>query len=379
MEKKSIQVGPSFNIDKANWSEEYDKLSAEHLINRNVDILRGLVSGDEIKSMQLINSDSDSWILTVPSDVEENIMKKILSRGFSKESMKEIMACMFALYQETLTGPKITIDSLGALTGIGKEAKGVNLTTGNQRLYGDNVKLIRNTMIVDPDTGRPLKGHHIKDGKDHFFPLTTMMEKYPDTGWDGMLPEIAESMACRLRDVEYLLEDIEKLGIEDHFPDIKHHPRNYIGYLDNKAIVLGEKMFEYIHPVTIDDKIVNPRHYAYNTDMKAVIWFGYEILKGNRPEVIRKDSVSDFLHAVGVPGSKAARIAELIMAVGSDEPIGQTIRVAGGYGIPMNYSESRCEQFIDERPETVKGNSRIKIIDNGKHKWPAAKTRKGHR
>lgn len=30
-------------------------------------------------------------------------------------------------------------------------------------------------------------------------------------------------------------------------------------------------------------------------------------------------------------------------------------------------------------PETVRGNSRQKLIDNGKATWPAAKTRKGHR
>lgn len=401
MEKKIInlsQIPDKFlrvwapPVRTADWSSEIPKLLGPTVkvtpadqgvmqqLERNIRILKEFVSGEELMACAPKQADIDSWILDVPDEVEASIRSKILAKGMSNEEASELIACIFALYQNEVKPPHFIIDSIPEASGV--ETRGVSVRSSDIKLYRSDVKTIRGTMIVDPETGRVIKGHIYKDGKGFFIPLDTMKEKYPQMFWDGIPHDIAESLACRIQDAEYLLEDIAALNIPDHYPDIEYDIASYAVYIGNPDYAYGKDMYEYIFPVTINGVKVNPRHYVYHKERRAVIWLGYKILKGVHPEIHLKPNLEEFIHIAGGPTPKSD-FTQRLTSLLSDHHIsdfGKTGRVYIG-GTPLSFcpSDPYPQTFEDDRPETLRANSRVKIIDNGKHKWPAAKTRKGHR
>ncbi|EBY9763974.1 hypothetical protein D5W64_12745 [Salmonella enterica subsp. enterica serovar Saintpaul] len=85
-----------------------------------------------------------------------------------------------------------------------------------------------------------------------------------------------------------------------------------------------------------------------------------------------------------IKGVEASRVA----IIGGGRPIGLDVmkrhltNVAVGVlsDMHISYPFADVAEIEEDRPQTVKGNGRQVIIDNGNGKsWPAAKTRKGHR
>ena len=83
-------------------------------------------------------------------------------------------------------------------------------------------------------------------------------------------------------------------------------------------------------------------------------------------------------------GVEASRVA----IIGGGRPIGMDVlkrhltNVAVGVlsDIHISYPFADVAEIEEDRPQTVKGNGRQQIVDNGNGKcWPAARTRKGHR
>lgn len=103
----------------------------------------------------------------------------------------------------------------------------------------------------------------------------------------------------------------------------------------------------------------------------------------------------DFIHCSEDDLQK--KVEEIIDNCHSPHPNGKTmfaaVEEAARYGcyhlmdsLPACTGEAKTFNYRvnfyqprKEMPPTVRGNSRQKIIDNGKHKWPEVKRKKGHR
>ncbi|AEV89611.1 hypothetical protein OBP_174 [Pseudomonas phage OBP] len=317
----------------ANWEEEL----------KHFGILSDCVTVAELESIKPIRSDYDSWIFNVPTELMERINARILEMGITREEAETIVGKMVAWVQySSSTGAVYELDSVPKMK-LSPEFSWAD--------FKPNPNLHRiNADASDVE----IKGVHLKSSRP------TARDK-----------------------VMVMLATLSELELQDDFPGVEHDVLEYVAYWGNDDYVMGADMGKYLESVTIDGKAVHPRHYIYCKPQKAVIWLGYELLRGNRPQVVLKhDPENDLREFIGLPDDHPLKKGVLALAR-ENRVTGKTlyreVALSGGFPLGRSFAEPCTEQFVDDRPETIKGNSRQRIVDNGKHKWPAAKTRKGHR
>lgn len=140
----------------------------------------------------------------------------------------------------------------------------------------------------------------------------------------------------------------------------------------------GDALIEYKGEMLTQREV----HNRFMEEIKAVIDDQeVKFILPDSSELSKDAAVRNLASTLGITETDAL-IA--INALDRNKRYDQTLEIIKGRtttGFPltssfeMNYQAEKC--LGEGKPETVKGNGRQQIVDNGKHKWPSAKSRKG--
>lgn len=214
-----------------------------------------------------------------------------------------------------------------------------------------------------------------------------MMRKYPTVFNDDMDIQRVREICHLLLRAESHLEYMAEYPCPDMFPEIEYSPIDRAQYMTDEW--MHDLQMQKKIDVYVNDIILHPRHYRYNKNNGEVIFMDHRILsKGTKVKTTVHKTESDFEFQVSkdrLPDwGKMMKEFNFTMPQGQPSGKTQTKPRLASTGMAL-YSDMegwgaqyRAEQ-PEDLPETVKGNGRQVIIDNGKHKWPAPKQRKGHR
>lgn len=409
MNKKDITVGPRI-VNRTNWTEELIKAgyidgsqhkalttAQEMQLHRNKELeclklLATFLTVENLKEVKMVQADLDSFIVEA-NWVSEFLTTKLKENQLDAALLPELLAVLPEFYHTVKTSSPRPDFKFGMKTEY-EFVKNYCGTEATRKHY------FASSLITDPDTGSLLSGTCTDAGTDREkeFSLDGMKTNYPTANWDHHDLASQRKFAETLRDVEYYLEDMKALDMKDIFPELVYPAMYLATILSQPNVVYGVEMTKHINYPEINGEVIHPRHYYYNKESKQIIWFSYKSLSKNNDfltktplkttidggdsihrrlkesmaasviQILNIDSLPDGDINNGIMNSTAIvmRVISTGMALG-------TYTDMEGHGqIPRTENEK-------ETTQTVKTNSRQKIVDNGKHKWPAAKTRKGHR
>lgn len=167
--------------------------------------------------------------------------------------------------------------------------------------------------------------------------------------------------------------------------------------------------FEYVcHMYTGDDHITmqqayergilvegsHPYHWRYSNKLAGIVFLDYnqntvwkltkQITGISLPADIKPLRLADYEFLFDdslTKGTEGSRL-DILKGRSAYQTTGKTL-FAMSTGMILNDVHVGYSRTFEEQPKevtpTVRGNSRQKLIDNGKRSWPAAKQRKGHR
>lgn len=420
MNKKDITVGPRI-INRTNWAEELIKAgyidgsqhkalttAQEMQLHRNKELeclklLARFLTVENLKEVKMTRADLDSFI------VEANWMSEFLTTKLKENQLDaallpELLAVLPEFYHTVKTSSSQPVSELAMKSefNFDKDYRGTEVS---RKHY------LGNTLLMDPETGRLISGWYTdpKTGVDKEFPLDKMKENYPNADWDRYDFKAQRQLAEKLRDIEYYLKDMEALGIKDVFPELTYDPVYLATVFSQPNVVYGTDIGKYIVYPQCNGELIHPRHYYYNKESEQIIWLAYNTLSNEDKGAVKAlikvtlgDAESVFQklrEAMTTPGVQVLNIDSLpngdinhgIDPIRFDitnnrllHGLGKTQRVVSTGMAMTRFSDMEgggrvYYEQLKEQPLTIKGNSRQLIVDNGKHQWPAAKTRKGHR
>lgn len=196
---------------------------------------------------------------------------------------------------------------------------------------------------------------------------------------------------------------------DDLFPEVEYSEQVLGKYQDSGYLTPGQAFSCDISVFVKDKGWLHPRHWRYNFNTGTIVFLCHELLIGEdvimnvstRSSILARKYMSKFEREALVGG---IRRGVFNMLDSTTEACKTKICLVGGRPIRSNWKEmlaeiqgveisshpndihynpgfiAKCEQFEDDRPMTVRGNGRQKLVDNGKGKmWPEARTRKGRK
>lgn len=208
-------------------------------------------------------------------------------------------------------------------------------------------------------------------------------------------------------DEGFTVEEI--LQWDDMFPEVEYSEQ-ILGKYQDSGYLTPVQAFSIDISVFVKDKgWLHPRHWRYNYNTGIIVFLCHDLLVGekiimnvsSRSSILARRYMSKF-EREGIVGGIRRGIFNMLDS--TTEACKTKICLVGGHPIRSNcwkemlaeikgvgivsHNDIRynpgsivnCEQFEDDRPLTVRGNGRQKLIDNGKGKmWPEARTRKGRK
>lgn len=213
---------------------------------------------------------------------------------------------------------------------------------------------------------------------------------------------------------------INMLGIHDKYPDIKYDPVTEIAHYISDRYLTKCRAYRLGITVTSNGNILHPRHWSYCPATREVTYMNYKVIDGvmlvNKPAGAEQDTdlamlyqrvrefckeknirvqfsneleTLDEIASLSTPGSASIMnvikgrqhgLRRGVIHFLSSEFNGDWYTKGFPLGlVPVPGGLQTLSQEPEDITPTVKGNSRQKIIDNGKHQWPEARTRKGRR
>lgn len=211
--------------------------------------------------------------------------------------------------------------------------------------------------------------------------------KYPTAFNEDMDPYRVRDISFLLFAAENHLLDMKELPHPDVFDDIEYTVESRAHFMGKEWMSDWEMKMKL--EVYINNQLLHPRHYRYNKLHNEVIFMDPRIIaNGAKVRTVAHKTASDFEFHVsktrGEDWGKMVKEFELHPRQNDIHHKTQTKPRLASTGMALCSDmegwgvQYRAEQ-PEDLPETVKGNGRQVIIDNGKHKWPAPKQRKGHR
>lgn len=206
-----------------------------------------------------------------------------------------------------------------------------------------------------------------------------------------------------------LLTVEQLLQWDDIFPEIKYPEEVEADYTDGTYLTPAQAFCCDISVFIEDKGWLHPRHWRFNHRNGIIVFLCHDKLVGERitmnvstrSSILARRYMSKFDREGLVGGIR--RGAMNIIDATTDACKTKVAIIGGGIGYAhiskklaalnglqitgykkeMMFNSAFIEgvhQFEDDRPVTVRGNGRQKLVDNGKGKsWPEARTRKGRK